>query len=132
MLAFASFFYSSLPNVVDAAVVNIYTGNDKKINYGRQRLFGGVGFGFGGFMTGVAADHYNCPTLSRYTAIFFVYPIAMLLFIPTVNLLLYQINWSIQRQQEKRMPFFRTVLNVYSRIRNVMFLLIVIVIGTAD
>ena len=132
MLALARSFYSSLPIVVDAAVVNIDTGNDKKINYGRQRFFGGVGFGFGSFMTGVSADNYNHPTLSRYTAIFFVFPTAILLFVPTGNLLLHQINWSIQRQREKRIPFFRPVLNVYSRIRNVMFLLIVIVIGTAD
>ena len=132
MLGTQSFFSSSLPNFLDAAVVNVDIGKNKEVNYGAQRLFGAVGAGIGTFIAGLAADHYNHPTLSRYTAVFFVFIPFMLLFIPTGNILLSQVEGRMQRKKKERIPVFRLLFRLFSRMDNVMILLLVVVIGTAQ
>ena len=131
MIGTQSIFSSSLPNFLDAAVVNVDIGKNKEVNYGTQRLFVAAGFGISSFIAGLAADHYNHPTLSRYAAVFFVYIPFMLLFIPTGNILLYQVEGRIQRKKDERTPLFRLLLRLFSRMDNVMILLLVFVMGAA-
>ena len=131
MLGTQSFFYGSLPNFLDAAVINVNIGKNKEVNYGAQRLFGAAGAGIATFIAGLAADHYNHATLSRYTAVFFVYIPFMLLFVPTGNILLYQVEGRIQRKKGERIFVFRLLLRIFSRMDNVMILLLVFVMGAA-
>ena len=131
MLGTQSFFSNYLANFLDAAVVNVDIGKNKEVNYGAQCLCGAVGIGIASFIAGLAADHYNHPTLSRYTAVFFVYIPFMLLFIPTGNILLYQVEGRIQRKKKESIPVFRLLLRLFSGMDNVMILLLVFVMATA-
>ena len=131
MLGTQSFFYGSLANFLDAAVINVDIGKNKEVNYGAQRLFGAAGNGIATLIAGLAADHYNHPALSRYAAVFFVYIPFMLLFVPTGNILLYQVDGRIQRKIGERISVFRLLLRMFSRTENVMTLLLVFVMGAA-
>ena len=125
------FFYGSLQSFLDAAVVNVDIGKNKEVNYGAQCMFGAAGIGIASYIAGVAADHYNHPTLSRYTAVFFVYIPFMLLFLPTGNFLLHQVEGRIQRKKGERIPVFKLLRRMFSRMDNVMVLLLVFVMGAA-
>ena len=132
MLGTQSFFFSSLPNFLDAAVVNVDIGKNKEVNYGTQRLFGAAGFGLSTYIAGLAADNYNHPPLSRYTAVFYVYIPLMLIFLPIGNILLNQVERRIERNKEEHISVFRLLLRLFSRMDNALILLLIFVMGTAD
>ena len=132
MLGTQSFLSGSLPNFLDAAVVNVDIGKNKEVNYGTQRLFGAAGLGIASYIAGLAADNYNHPTLSRYTAVFFVYIPLMLIFLPIGNILLNQVEGRRERNKEEHIPVFKLILRLFSRMDNALILLIIFVMGTAD
>ena len=131
MIGTQNFCYGSLPSFLDAAVVNVDIGKNKEVNYGAQCMFGAAGVGIASYIAGLAADHYNHPTLSHYIAVFFVYIPFMLLFVPTGNFLLHQVEGRIQRKKGERIPVFKLLLLTFSRMDNVMVLLLVFVMGAA-
>ena len=131
MLGTQSFFSSSLPNFLDAAVINVDIGKNKELNYGTQRVFGAAGFGIASYIAGLAADNYNHPTLSRYTAVFFVYIPLMLIFLPIGNILLNQVEGRIERNEE-HISVFRLLIPLFTRMDNALILLLLFVMGTAN
>ena len=58
------------------------TCSPKETDFGRQRLFGSIGFGGASFIAGCAVDHFHDERLSEYTAAFYVILPFCLVFIP--------------------------------------------------
>ena len=82
IVVFSSIFVISMPGYVDAIVINVVKTDENNASYGAQRNFGSVGFSMFTFLGGWAADKYNYPGMSHYTAVFYMYVPICLLLIP--------------------------------------------------
>ena len=122
------YFYGSLPNFLDAAVVNVDIGKNKEVNYGAQCLFGAVGVGIASYIAGrlliiITIQHYHVILL-------------YFLFIYHLCYYLYQLEifYSIklkEKYRERKENAYRLLL-MSSRMDNFMILLLVFVMGTAE
>ena len=82
IVVFGSMFVISMPGYVDTIVINIAKTDGNNASYGAQRIFGSLGFSMFTFLGGWAADKYNYPGMSHYTAVFYIYIPLCLLLIP--------------------------------------------------
>ena len=82
IVVFGSMFVISMPGYVDAIVIDVVKTDENNASYGAQRTFGSLGFSVFTFLGGWAADNYNYPGMSQYTAVFYMYVPLCLLLIP--------------------------------------------------
>jgi len=72
-------FEYTLPGFLDSNVMKIIESNKKKTDFGRQRLFGAIGFAIGSFSSGAASESFTHKHLSDYTGSLIVFlPFALL------------------------------------------------------
>ncbi|XP_066921455.1 uncharacterized transporter YwbF-like [Clytia hemisphaerica] len=72
----------AITSFLDSFVMNLVKSSTKETDFGRQRLFGSIGFGSASLIAGYAVDNYTNKYLSVYTAAFYVFLPLWLLFIP--------------------------------------------------
>ena len=72
----------AVTSFLDSFVMNLVKSSTKETDFGRQRLFGSIGFGSASLIAGYAVDNYHNKYLSDYTAAFYVFLPLWLLFIP--------------------------------------------------
>ena len=84
LLIITYIFVSPAQSFLDSIVMNIIQNSPTDQGYGHQRMFGAIGIGTTTLIAGLAADHYEHSTMSKYTAVFFVFLPFILLVIPLV------------------------------------------------
>ena len=92
---FGSMFVMSLPGYVESMVMKVVKSEGRNTKYGAQRLFASAGFAAGNLLAGFAADHYNHPRMTNYTAVFYLYLPICLLLIPAGSYVVNQGNWEM-------------------------------------
>lgn len=91
-----SMFVMCMPGYVDSVVINVVKSTPKETSYGAQRIFGSIGFTVANILGGVATDSYSSPTLTNYTAVFWMYLPCCLLLIPAGCYLVTQANFDAE------------------------------------
>ena len=86
---------------LDSIVTNIIKNSSTDQGYGHQRMFGAIGSGSTALVAGLAADHYEYSTMSKYTAVFFVFLPFILLVIPLVFVLFKQTSWETETNSDQ-------------------------------
>jgi len=78
----AEIFYTSLSGIVDSFIMVIIKSRNNKTGFGPQRVFGSVAFAITSLSSGLAADDFSHPTLSKYTPVFCISLPFFILLIP--------------------------------------------------
>ena len=86
-------FEYTLPGFLDSNVMKVMESNEQKTDFGRQRLFGAIGFAIGSFSSGAASDSFTHKYLSDYTG-------SVIVFLPFVLLVL-PFFWQVSRQAKE-------------------------------
>ena len=131
VMIIAGFFSVPLAGFIDSVVMNVIKTGKQKTNFGAQRMVGSISFGLANFLAGVAADNYQHPTLSNYTAIFYVFLPQMILLLPVGHLLLTQCKWKDTTQSERCEPVGKLMYHFFARFDSLIFLITVLVSGVA-
>ena len=88
-----AFFDGYLNPFVDAAVMEQIKQSSKNVDYGRQRVFGALGFSCGAFVTSLVAKLFSSQSgLSPYSAAFVVYSVTTASFLVCARFLLRKTN----------------------------------------
>lgn len=93
VMILSSFFVGPLPLYVDSMVMNVVKTSKYEVNYGAQHIYTSLGFALASFVAGVAADNYENPHLSKYSAVFYIYLPSTLLLIQVGSYLVGQSRW---------------------------------------
>ena len=80
VVLFVPLFVHPLYNYMEAVVVNVCAA--KKVDYGRQRVFGAIGFTVGNMVTGEASELFDVVDMSHYTPMFAVCAGCILILLP--------------------------------------------------
>uniref|UniRef100_A0A7M5XEP1 Major facilitator superfamily associated domain-containing protein n=2 Tax=Clytia hemisphaerica TaxID=252671 RepID=A0A7M5XEP1_9CNID len=130
---FASGFVElNVVSFLDTFTMNLVKKSAKKTNFGRQRLFGAIGFALTSFLAGVAIDGYQDDYLSDYTATFYVFLPMFVIFMPMSFYVALksedrQIQTDVNEQAKKSL--LKPVLKTCGKIPNIVFLLSVLLCG---
>ena len=73
VMVFGSIFFNTLPNYIEAIVLNVVNESKSKATFGGQRIFGSIGSCIAIYLTGVAVDNYQFAGMSRYSVVVVVY-----------------------------------------------------------
>lgn len=134
VMIFAGFFSVPLSGFIDSAVMNVIKTAKTKTNYGAQRVVGSISFGVANFIAGLAAEHYNHPTLTKYTAIFYVFLPQVIFVFPVGYILLGQCKWGTSMEEESKSScahVWRDVLSFFTKFEAIIFICTVLVSGIA-
>ena len=93
IMSFASIFVGPLPGYIDTIIMNVVKSCKTRRSFGWQRTFSSLGLGLANFGAGVAADHYNYPGMSNYTAVLIIFLLSTLLLIPPACFVIDQASW---------------------------------------
>ena len=96
-------FLIPLGSILDSIVLDIIKFTKTHASYGEQRMFGSIGAGIGSFISGVAVDNFHHPTMSIYTAAFFLFLPFSFLLTPLILVLYKQTSWQ-QKEVELGLP----------------------------
>ena len=121
---------NTMRGVLDSFVMNVVMTSVTAVEYGRQNLFGAVGFGISNIIAGIAVEHYDSVTLSKYTASFYVFLPASLLLIPVGLITASQMNLDInQNDMKSKKKNLHMLVEIIRNIQNIVFMLSVIIVG---
>jgi len=137
---FGSVFVMSMPGYVDSIVIHVAKTGKKEAGFGAQRIFGSIGFTIANFLGGVAADAYNYPGISHYTAVFLMYLPSCLLLIPVGCYLVGQASWEVDKDEveantvsdEDEMGIGKKVLMLFKRFDVSFFMATVFISGLGN
>lgn len=85
-------FLNPLAGLLDSMVMGVIKRYNNVPSYGLQRLYGSLGGGLTPLLAGILSDHYYSKTMSKYTAVFFLYMPCMALVLPA--------GWYLLKQGE--------------------------------
>ena len=123
-----AFFDGYLIPFVDSAVMTQIQQSPKKVDFGRQRVFGAIGFSIGAFVTTLVAKAFpENSNFSPYSAAFFVYSVITVLLIVPGTLLLRKANLKQPRKEKPRV--FKVLVKTLMNFHVLFFLLTVLIIG---
>ena len=128
----ASLFDTTIPGFIDSAVMNAVSKSKRKATFGKQRLFGSVGFGITSVIVGICADHYESQSLSSYTPAFFVFLPAILILIPVGCMLLNLRESQNTETRHANRHVLKDVVITCFKLDNFLFLLTIVIMGIAN
>ncbi|XP_066932286.1 major facilitator superfamily domain-containing protein 6-like [Clytia hemisphaerica] len=130
MLA-SGFVELAIGSFLDSFVMNLVEKSTKKTNFGRQRLFGAIGFAATSFVAGIFVDRYEDEYLSDYTAAFYVFFPIFLIFIPISFYVAYEaeIKPSTGGPVSSTKSLLKPVLKTCGSVSNIIFLITVLLSG---
>ena len=130
MVFISNIFSNPINGVVDSFVMNVVKSHPREADYGKQRVYGALGFGISNFLAGFLSDHYHENSLSKYTAIFYVFLPSILLLIPCGLTLASQTNIEIVNEQQRTKR--ELLIKTFRNFDNILFMLSTFFVGVAN
>ena len=125
-----SFCDGSLIGFVDSSVMLKINQSKRRVDFGKQRFYGAIGFGCGSFVTSLIAEELPSMDISVYSVAFFTYSLAVVGLMISSFFLIRSIDYT-QKHDDGDVNVFPIFLSTIKQFRVIFFLLTIFVVGIA-
>ena len=133
LICISSMFSNPIHGLTDSFVMNTIKSSERETDYGKQRVFGGIGFGLTNFIVGLSIDNFGKFTIFDYSPVFDMVLVLIILLIPAGLITASQSTWETPEQiSENKGNKQMHLSDFFCKLENNIFVTSVIIAGVSN